>query len=267
MWSTSSAGTVCDGGHDGSSVLGYAESDPEGNLMSEPRSPLQQVLDLVVFAPLGLAVTVVEDFPDLAEKGRTRLQQRATTARIVGQFAVTAGRRRLQSQGRPAAPSPAPFPGPVPANGMGGTDGGPFKPADGATGPGVTSPGVNGPDGPGPGESSPGAAGPGVSGPLGPVTGGSPPAPPVIHAPVAAPSPGPISSPAPRAARGRPVPAPAPAPPSDSLAIPGYDSLSASQVVQRLASLSGPELAAVRDYEAATRGRRTILARVSQLQS
>jgi hypothetical protein len=50
------------------------------------------------------------------------------------------------------------------------------------------------------------------------------------------------------------------------LAIPGYDSLSASQVVQRLAGLAADELEAVRTYEAATRGRRTILARVSQLQ-
>ena len=56
------------------------------------------------------------------------------------------------------------------------------------------------------------------------------------------------------------------APSSEELGIPGYDSLSASQVVQRLASLSGPELDAVREYETATRGRRTILARVSQLQ-
>ncbi|MGH9060216.1 MAG: hypothetical protein ACRDZY_11985 [Acidimicrobiales bacterium] len=57
------------------------------------------------------------------------------------------------------------------------------------------------------------------------------------------------------------------APPSpQNLAIPGYDSLSASQVVQRLAGLSAEELEAVKAYEAGTRGRRTILARVGQLQ-
>ncbi|MGH9063226.1 MAG: hypothetical protein ACRD0L_04505, partial [Acidimicrobiales bacterium] len=50
------------------------------------------------------------------------------------------------------------------------------------------------------------------------------------------------------------------------LAIPGYDALSASQVVQRLPALSGPELEAVRAYEAAHRGRRTILNRVAQIQ-
>ena len=46
---------------------------------------------------------------------------------------------------------------------------------------------------------------------------------------------------------------------SAELAIPGYDSLSASQVVQRLAGLAPPELEAVRTYEAADRGRRTNL--------
>ena len=79
-----------------------------------------------------------------------------------------------------------------------------------------------------------------------------------------------------------PAPEPAPAPPpaavdtdadtgaepaaSPSLAIPGYDALSASQVVQRLDGLSADELEAVRAYEAANRGRKTILGRVAQLQ-
>lgn len=61
------------------------------------------------------------------------------------------------------------------------------------------------------------------------------------------------------AAKGTPDPA--------SLAIPGYDSLSAPQVVQRLDGLSAPELESVRAYEAATRGRKTILGRITQLQS
>jgi hypothetical protein len=53
----------------------------------------------------------------------------------------------------------------------------------------------------------------------------------------------------------------------DELAIPGYDSLSASQVVQRLTGLSGRELEAVRAYEVAGRGRKTILTKVAQLQA
>jgi hypothetical protein len=54
--------------------------------------------------------------------------------------------------------------------------------------------------------------------------------------------------------------------PADELAIPGYDSLSASQVVQRLAGLSREELTAVGEYEEAHRGRRTVLTRIRQLQ-
>jgi hypothetical protein len=48
-------------------------------------------------------------------------------------------------------------------------------------------------------------------------------------------------------------------------ALSDYDTLSASQVVRRLESLAPDELRAVQRYEAATRNRRTILNRASQL--
>ncbi|MGO9872578.1 MAG: hypothetical protein ACLPVY_02165 [Acidimicrobiia bacterium] len=51
----------------------------------------------------------------------------------------------------------------------------------------------------------------------------------------------------------------------DSLPIPGYDALSASQVVERLAGLSSDELDAVRSYEGAHRNRRTILGKIDQI--
>lgn len=50
------------------------------------------------------------------------------------------------------------------------------------------------------------------------------------------------------------------------LAIPQYDSLSAIQVVPRLEGLTDAELDQLREYEVATRSRRTILAKISQLQ-
>jgi hypothetical protein len=56
-----------------------------------------------------------------------------------------------------------------------------------------------------------------------------------------------------------------PAPLARDLAIPDYDALSASQVVPRLAGLAGDELDAVRRYEAANRGRKTILSKIAQL--
>jgi hypothetical protein len=81
-----------------------------------------------------------------------------------------------------------------------------------------------------------------------------------------------VSTADPSFAGGGPV-APMPASSVDSganaaagLAIPDYDSLAASQVVPRLDGLTADELEAVRTYEQVHRGRRTILAKVEQLQ-
>ena len=52
-----------------------------------------------------------------------------------------------------------------------------------------------------------------------------------------------------------------------ALAIPEYDQLSASQVVERLDGLTAGELDAVRAYELAHRGRNTILGKIIQLTS
>jgi hypothetical protein len=71
----------------------------------------------------------------------------------------------------------------------------------------------------------------------------------------------------PRAAAPEPVPVrPRSGPDASQLAIPDYDSLAASQVLPRLEGLTPVELEAVRSYEAAHRGRRTILGRIGQLQ-
>jgi hypothetical protein len=51
------------------------------------------------------------------------------------------------------------------------------------------------------------------------------------------------------------------------LAIPAYDTLSASQVVKRLAGLSREELLEVGDHERQNRHRATILSKVEQLLS
>ncbi len=53
--------------------------------------------------------------------------------------------------------------------------------------------------------------------------------------------------------------------PAPDLAIPGYETLSASQVVRRLDGLGEAELLAIYEHEAATRRRRTILHRTQQL--
>ena len=55
------------------------------------------------------------------------------------------------------------------------------------------------------------------------------------------------------------------APSEDELPVQDYDSLAASQVVPRLATLATDELLAVQAYELAHRNRQTILNRVAQL--
>ena len=60
-------------------------------------------------------------------------------------------------------------------------------------------------------------------------------------------------------------PRPAPRQASETLPIEEYQSLAASQVVARLPALTAVELAAVRRFEAAHRGRRTVLGRIDQL--
>ncbi len=73
----------------------------------------------------------------------------------------------------------------------------------------------------------------------------------------------PAAAPAPVAVT--PVPANGASPSDASLPIPGYDALSASQVVERLTGLSPEELDAVRTYEGAHRNRRTILGKIDQI--
>jgi hypothetical protein len=62
-----------------------------------------------------------------------------------------------------------------------------------------------------------------------------------------------------------PAPSGAAAPPVESLPIPDYDELSASQVIERLEGLDSVSLEAIRAYEAQHRGRNTILGKIAQL--
>lgn len=181
------------------------------------RSPVQQALDLTVFAPLGIALAAREALPAWTEKARERFGQQVMVARMVGEHAARHGHKvaaRAIRQSTDTLVGLGIIPGPAPRT----------APAPGATaGP-------------------PGGTGGGPSTNGGRAAGSA--------------EPGPPGAPAEHRAEA-----------SAELAIPGYDSLSASQVVQRLAGLAPPELAAVEAYEGAGRGRRTILNRISQLQS
>jgi hypothetical protein len=58
-------------------------------------NPLRRTLDLCVYAPIGLAVIALEDFPGLVAKGRRRVELELANARIVGKFVVTKSERRV----------------------------------------------------------------------------------------------------------------------------------------------------------------------------
>lgn len=75
------------------------------------------------------------------------------------------------------------------------------------------------------------------------------------------------ASPTPVPVRGAKAVAKAPRAAPSELAIPDYDSLSASQVLPRLSGLTPAELEAVGAHEQAHRGRKTILSKVAQLQA
>jgi hypothetical protein len=228
--------------------------------VSERSSGLDALLDLFVYAPVGLALLASEELPKLAARGRAQLGGQLSMAKVVGQFAVAQGRRHLDSRQPPGATtrraySYVPSPNVTPAS-----PDAPATPAATATAPCATAtpPSTTAP----PGETPPspaagdqleivGAEDVGSARPMAPEGGNDRP------------------SPAKAAAEGpsdQPDEADEPVQDAFGLAIPGYDSLAASQVVPRLAGLSAEELAAVGAYESAHRARRTILNRVRQLQ-
>ena len=169
--------------------------------MTQREDPTEQLLDLLVYAPLGLLLEARDLVPKLAEKGRRRMGGQVTVARMIGELAVRQGQRRAESVIQRLREQPRPAPSQRPASGAG-----PTEPGNGHR-----------------------------------------------PAPSAAATPSSAASPE------------SDAPETSTLAIPGYDTLSASQVVPRLEGLSTAELEAIRAYEQSTRGRKTILTRVDQL--
>jgi hypothetical protein len=194
--------------------------------MAEDRSLSDVLLDYTVYAPIGLALSIAEELPKLSEKGREVMGGRLQVARVVGMFTVGEARRR--------------------AGRMFGDGSRPLAAGAVAAPPSALS------------ETTPGTLGTDktarashrtaleASGPVSRAVEDE-----HITARVVSPASDP----------GNVDPAPA----ATSLAIPGYDTLAASQVVQRLSSLRSDELDAIRRYEIATRGRRTILHRIAQL--
>jgi hypothetical protein len=103
---------VSDGAVSDGAVSDGADSEPES-------SPLRRALDIFVFAPVGVALTVAEDLPALIVKGRQRFESDVRNARILGQFVVTHGQRDVVGRvskllhGAPPVPTTEAPKGPV----------------------------------------------------------------------------------------------------------------------------------------------------------
>jgi phage I-like protein len=156
------------------------------------RPPIERLLDLALYAPIGMYTALKEELPAFTKQGRQVVENRVMLARFIGQMAVQQGRREVDK--RLAARRP---------------------PASSAVVDTVAHEATS--------------------------------APTDVAATVASVAADEVPS-------------------ADSLAISGYESLPAVNVVQRLATLTADEIEQIRRFEVANRGRRTILAKIDVLQ-
>jgi hypothetical protein len=173
--------------------------------MSDDKNPLDQLLDLCLFGPIGLLVAARARYPELVEQGRQQLEGHAA----IGRFAA----RHVADKGKKAGRALA-------------------KLREAQAAPG---------DGDGAGDEPWASYVADI-----PQTIAAEEVIPVRHDDDDPTTAGSVAA--------------------DELAIPSYDSLAASQVVQRLEGLTSDELEAVRRYEVAHRARKTVLGKVAQLQ-
>ena len=200
--------------------------------MTERPDPVTRAVEILVYAPIGAGLFLLDETPGFleaaVERGRTTVDQRITTARSTGEVALAFGLPMLRRKVEARVAR--------------------FLSRDSAPQPE--------PRQPEPPRAEPPPAAPTRPEPL------------HAEAPVARPvpsepwTPAPAAAPKPASAHGAPANG---TPSSADLPIPGYDELSASQVVERLVGLAPSELDAVHAYEAANRQRRTILGKIEQL--
>ena len=213
-------------------------SDESGDGERGGKGPLRRTLDLCFFAPVGAAVTLAEEMPELIEKGRRRVELQLGNAHVVGRFVVHKGRRDLAGRIED-----------ILNNGVEAARAAVEAEKAAASSARATAP--DAPDAAGaPGAADTADAADAADAAVQKAASDAPAVPATPAAPVV------------------PTPKPAPDPLAEATvqrALADYDTLSASQVVRRLENLGKEELRAVRRYEASHRNRRTILNRASQL--
>lgn len=206
--------------------------------MSDDKNPLEQAvdqaMDTFVYAPIGLIFDGPALFPKLVEKGRIQVQ----VARMMGQMAVQMGQSEAEKRV--------------------GKAGGQLRDSLAAAGLVPQGQAPKPEPEPEPTVDTPAATEPAPK----PATAKNATAKKSTPKKSAAKKSTPKKSAAKKSAASKTAASPSAA----SLGIADYDSLSASQVVTRLRGLAPTDLDALRAYESATRARKTILNKITQLQ-
>lgn len=185
--------------------------------MADTKDPVRQLIEVVVYAPVGLMLLVQRELPALAAAGKSRVESQVTLAKFIGKMAITRGGQELKR--RLDAAEAARVGAPIEVEADSREDD--WREDDGlATSNDVGS------------------------------------LPETVIAVVDA-----------EIKRGIAEPIAVAADTPIELPIDGYDSLAASQVVVRLATLTDDELSVIRSHESTHRNRRTILGKISQIQA
>jgi hypothetical protein len=66
--------------------------------MAEGKDPVHQLIDVMVFAPIGLLTLAQKELPQLIATGRARFGNQVTVARFVGRMAVRQGKKKLDQR-------------------------------------------------------------------------------------------------------------------------------------------------------------------------
>jgi hypothetical protein len=194
---------------------------------SEDVDPIDRILDAFVYAPIGLLLDGKDLIPDLAKRGRAQ----AANARVLGTFALSTADTRVQTAIADVERQLGVLFSALAGSATSAkTDGGAERPTKSP--PTATSASTKS-------KSSPAKA------------PAKKRAKPVVKAAGRAPT---------KAKRSPPKP-----PAVGSLAIDGYDTLAASQIVSRLEGLTPAERKAVVRFESANRKRKSILDKIGRL--
>jgi len=76
-------------------------------MSAERRTLFDEVLELAVYVPVGMATKVIEQVPGLAAAGRARVGNQVDQARVIGRFAVGLARSRAARSVRSRRPPTA----------------------------------------------------------------------------------------------------------------------------------------------------------------